>query len=45
MPLHKYPPRIWEMLKMKQGIYARSPSTICARCRRRGHPPQSTGSL
>ncbi|XP_064157398.1 39S ribosomal protein L28, mitochondrial [Anguilla rostrata] len=25
MPLHKYPPRIWEMLKMKQGIYARLP--------------------
>lgn len=25
MPLHKYPPRIWEALKRKQGIYARLP--------------------
>ncbi|KAM9853167.1 large ribosomal subunit protein bL28m [Aulostomus maculatus] len=25
MPLHKYPPKIWETLKMKQGIYARLP--------------------
>ncbi|XP_065415928.1 large ribosomal subunit protein bL28m isoform X3 [Chrysemys picta bellii] len=26
MPLHKYPPRIWEALKLKQGIYARLPA-------------------
>ncbi|XP_068601666.1 large ribosomal subunit protein bL28m [Brachionichthys hirsutus] len=25
MPLHKYPPKIWETLKLKQGIYARLP--------------------
>ncbi|XP_012691670.1 39S ribosomal protein L28, mitochondrial isoform X2 [Clupea harengus] len=25
MPLHKYPPRIWEALKLKKGIYARLP--------------------
>ncbi|XP_029302409.1 large ribosomal subunit protein bL28m [Cottoperca gobio] len=25
MPFHKYPPKIWEALKMKQGIYARLP--------------------
>ncbi|XP_017280126.1 39S ribosomal protein L28, mitochondrial [Kryptolebias marmoratus] len=25
MPLHKYPPKIWEALKMKQGIYTRLP--------------------
>ncbi|XP_060929214.1 39S ribosomal protein L28, mitochondrial [Limanda limanda] len=25
MPLHKYPPKMWEALKMKQGIYARLP--------------------
>ncbi|KAK6297004.1 hypothetical protein J4Q44_G00331460 [Coregonus suidteri] len=25
MPLHKYPPKIWEALKLKQGIYARLP--------------------
>lgn len=25
MPLHKYPPKIWEALKLKQGIYARFP--------------------
>ncbi|KAG7470845.1 hypothetical protein MATL_G00118200 [Megalops atlanticus] len=25
MPLHKYPPRIWDALKMKQGIYTRLP--------------------
>lgn len=25
MPLHKYPPRIWDALKLKQGIYARLP--------------------
>ncbi|XP_028646790.1 39S ribosomal protein L28, mitochondrial [Erpetoichthys calabaricus] len=25
MPLHKYPPRIWDSLKLKQGIYARLP--------------------
>lgn len=26
MPLHKYPPKIWDALKMKQGIYARLPA-------------------
>ncbi|KAM4632587.1 large ribosomal subunit protein bL28m isoform 1-T3 [Discoglossus pictus] len=26
MPLHKYPPAIWEALKLKQGIYARLPA-------------------
>ncbi|XP_048721912.1 large ribosomal subunit protein bL28m isoform X2 [Caretta caretta] len=26
MPLHKYPPRIWDALKLKQGIYARLPA-------------------
>lgn len=25
MPFHKYPPKMWEALKMKQGIYARLP--------------------
>lgn len=25
MPLHKYPPKIWDTLKLKQGIYARLP--------------------
>ncbi|XP_037632324.1 39S ribosomal protein L28, mitochondrial [Sebastes umbrosus] len=25
MPFHKYPPKIWEALKLKQGIYARLP--------------------
>uniref|UniRef100_A0A1A8C6U3 Large ribosomal subunit protein bL28m n=1 Tax=Nothobranchius kadleci TaxID=1051664 RepID=A0A1A8C6U3_NOTKA len=25
MPYHKYPPKIWEALKMKQGIYTRLP--------------------
>ncbi|KAK5604711.1 39S ribosomal protein L28, mitochondrial [Crenichthys baileyi] len=25
MPLHKYPPKLWEALKLKQGIYARLP--------------------
>lgn len=25
MPLHKYPPKIWDALKLKQGIYARLP--------------------
>ncbi|XP_034460316.1 39S ribosomal protein L28, mitochondrial [Hippoglossus hippoglossus] len=25
MPLHKYPPKMWEALKMTQGIYARLP--------------------
>ncbi|KAF6736887.1 39S ribosomal protein L28, mitochondrial [Oryzias melastigma] len=25
MPLHKYPPKLWEAMKMKQGIYARLP--------------------
>ncbi|XP_029923661.1 large ribosomal subunit protein bL28m [Myripristis murdjan] len=25
MPLHKYPPKIWEALKLKKGIYARLP--------------------
>lgn len=25
MPLHKYPPKLWPALKMKQGIYARLP--------------------
>ncbi|XP_020784313.1 39S ribosomal protein L28, mitochondrial [Boleophthalmus pectinirostris] len=25
MPLHKYPPKIWNVLKLKQGIYARLP--------------------
>lgn len=25
MPLHRYPPKIWEALKLKQGIYARLP--------------------
>ncbi|XP_035647498.1 39S ribosomal protein L28, mitochondrial isoform X1 [Oncorhynchus keta] len=25
MPLHKYPPKIWEAMKLKQGIYARLP--------------------
>uniref|UniRef100_UPI0037E71EE6 large ribosomal subunit protein bL28m n=1 Tax=Semicossyphus pulcher TaxID=241346 RepID=UPI0037E71EE6 len=25
MPLYKYPPKIWEALKLKQGIYARLP--------------------
>lgn len=25
MPYHKYPPKIWEALKLKQGIYARLP--------------------
>lgn len=25
MPLHKYPPKMWEALKLKQGIYARLP--------------------
>ncbi|XP_068441926.1 large ribosomal subunit protein bL28m [Clinocottus analis] len=25
MPLHKYAPKIWEVLKLKQGIYARLP--------------------
>ena len=25
MPLHKYPPKIWEALKLKQGIYTRLP--------------------
>ncbi|XP_053550703.1 39S ribosomal protein L28, mitochondrial [Bombina bombina] len=26
MPLHKYPPAIWNTLKLKQGIYARLPA-------------------
>lgn len=25
MPLHKYPPKIWDALKLKQGIYSRLP--------------------
>lgn len=25
MPLHKYPPKIWEAMKLKQGIYSRLP--------------------
>uniref|UniRef100_A0A672KDE3 Large ribosomal subunit protein bL28m n=2 Tax=Sinocyclocheilus grahami TaxID=75366 RepID=A0A672KDE3_SINGR len=25
MPLHKYPPKIWEALKLQKGIYARLP--------------------
>lgn len=25
MPFHKYPPKIWDALKLKQGIYARLP--------------------
>lgn len=25
MPLHKYPPKIWDALKLKQGIYTRLP--------------------
>ncbi|XP_017580002.1 39S ribosomal protein L28, mitochondrial [Pygocentrus nattereri] len=25
MPLHKYPPRLWEAMKLKKGIYARLP--------------------
>nr|XP_046245146.1 39S ribosomal protein L28, mitochondrial [Scatophagus argus] len=25
MPLHKYPPKIWDALKMKEGIYSRLP--------------------
>lgn len=25
MPLHKYPPKLWDALKLKQGIYARLP--------------------
>ncbi|MGH0176200.1 UNVERIFIED_CONTAM: hypothetical protein FKN15_072303 [Acipenser sinensis] len=25
MPLHKFPPRVWEALKLKQGIYTRLP--------------------
>ncbi|KAG7478834.1 39S ribosomal L28, mitochondrial [Solea senegalensis] len=25
MPLHKFPPKIWDALKLKQGIYARLP--------------------
>lgn len=25
MPLHKYPPKMWDALKLKQGIYARLP--------------------
>ncbi|XP_075997367.1 large ribosomal subunit protein bL28m [Genypterus blacodes] len=25
MPLHKYPPKLWEALKLKQGIFARLP--------------------
>ncbi|XP_056139958.1 39S ribosomal protein L28, mitochondrial [Lampris incognitus] len=25
MPLHKYPPKIWDALKMKQGVYGRLP--------------------
>ncbi|XP_054901519.1 39S ribosomal protein L28, mitochondrial [Poeciliopsis prolifica] len=25
MPLHKYPPKLWEAMKLKQGIYARLP--------------------
>ncbi|XP_033486721.1 large ribosomal subunit protein bL28m isoform X1 [Epinephelus lanceolatus] len=25
MPLHKYPPKLWEALRLKQGIYARLP--------------------
>ncbi|XP_016092216.1 39S ribosomal protein L28, mitochondrial-like isoform X1 [Sinocyclocheilus grahami] len=25
MPLHKYPPKIWEVLKLQKGIYARLP--------------------
>ncbi|KAL7831657.1 hypothetical protein AOLI_G00292050 [Acnodon oligacanthus] len=25
MPLHKYPPRLWETMKLKKGIYARLP--------------------
>uniref|UniRef100_A0A8C7XKJ1 Large ribosomal subunit protein bL28m n=1 Tax=Oryzias sinensis TaxID=183150 RepID=A0A8C7XKJ1_9TELE len=25
MPLHKYPPKLWEAMKMKQGIYTRLP--------------------
>lgn len=25
MPFHKYPPKIWDTLKLKQGIYARLP--------------------
>ncbi|XP_047676912.1 39S ribosomal protein L28, mitochondrial isoform X3 [Tachysurus fulvidraco] len=25
MPLHKYPPRLWEALKLRKGIYARLP--------------------
>lgn len=26
MPLHKYPPRLWEVLKLKEGIYSRLPA-------------------
>lgn len=25
MPLHKFPPKLWETLKLKQGIYSRLP--------------------
>lgn len=25
MPLHKYPPKLWDAMKLKQGIYARLP--------------------
>ncbi|XP_072346160.1 large ribosomal subunit protein bL28m isoform X3 [Scyliorhinus torazame] len=31
MPLHKYPPRIWQALRLKEGIYSRLPAHyLCA---------------
>ncbi|XP_013878303.1 large ribosomal subunit protein bL28m [Austrofundulus limnaeus] len=39
MPLHKYPPRIWDALKMKQGIYARLPEHYLKSLEKTEPPP------
>ncbi|MGH0141884.1 UNVERIFIED_CONTAM: hypothetical protein FKN15_004057 [Acipenser sinensis] len=38
MPLHKFPPRVWEALKMKQGIYTQLPGHYL-RSLQESHPP------
>ncbi|KYO44564.1 large ribosomal subunit protein bL28m [Alligator mississippiensis] len=38
MPLHKHPPRLWEALKLAQGIYARLPPHYLRQLRDRAPP-------
>lgn len=39
MPLHKYPPKIWDALKLKQGIYARLPKNYLKSLEKREPTP------